>query len=381
MAFNKNTSHFDYYFEENFGLAHSILETVREPLIVLDSNLRIYWINNSFLRTFKVSREETENELIYDIGEHQWNIPQLRELLNETLIKNKEFNDFKVIHNFPRIGRKVMLLNARKVKQKIQKKELILLAIEDITEQTKLRKDLLAAYHKEKSISQTLQKSLLPESVPKIKGLDIKYYYQPSSKALVGGDFIDVFNIPENGFGIVMGDVSGHGIEAAAETAKVKYLVRDKALFGLSPDKVLSEINNSLFRQKTDLFTALTYALYNPKNAVLKISNAGNPYTYFLTNDLFIDITGTPVSLIKNKQYPLVGFELKKGDTFIMYTDGLIEARYNGKFFGEEGIRKFIKKNKKQPLTNIIKGLAQEALDFSHNNLFDDVLIIGIEKI
>jgi two-component system CheB/CheR fusion protein len=108
--------------------AESIVDTVREPLVVLDENLKVVSANRSFYKTFKTSPEETENMLIYNLGNGQWNIPKLRELLEEIIPKNNSFDDFKVSHNFPVIGQKTMLLNVRMIEQSDQRK-LILLAI------------------------------------------------------------------------------------------------------------------------------------------------------------------------------------------------------------------------------------------------------------
>jgi two-component system, chemotaxis family, CheB/CheR fusion protein len=112
--------------------ADSIVETVREPLVILDETLRVVSANRSFYKTFKTSQEETEHILIYNLGNGQWNIPKLRELLEEIIPKNNLFNDFEVNHNFPVVGQKTILLNARMIDQADQRK-LILLAIEDIT--------------------------------------------------------------------------------------------------------------------------------------------------------------------------------------------------------------------------------------------------------
>jgi len=112
--------------------AESIVATVREPLVVLDERLKIVSANSAFYNKFKTSPEETEKMLIYNLGNGQWNIPKLRELLEEVVPRNNSFNDFEVSYEFPSIGQKTMLLNARLINQADQGK-LILLAIEDIT--------------------------------------------------------------------------------------------------------------------------------------------------------------------------------------------------------------------------------------------------------
>jgi PAS domain S-box-containing protein len=116
------------------GLAQSILDTVRESLVVMDTELRVQSANRSFYQSFEVTPVDTEGRLIYKLGNGQWNIPRLRELLEHIIPQNSVFNDFQVEHCFPTIGCKTMLLNARKVRLEEGQKELILLAIEDITE-------------------------------------------------------------------------------------------------------------------------------------------------------------------------------------------------------------------------------------------------------
>ena len=118
--------------------AENVIETVREPMLVLDGQLRVRTANRSFYQTFEVSKPETEGQLLYDLGNGQWDIPKLRTLLEEVLPQNTAFNDFEVAHVFPAIGRKVMLLNARRMYGEGNHTELILLAIEDITERRRL---------------------------------------------------------------------------------------------------------------------------------------------------------------------------------------------------------------------------------------------------
>jgi len=114
--------------------AEGIAGTVREPLVVLDAELRVISANRSFYQTFKVTSEESEGRLIYELGNRQWDIPALRELLKQILPRNTKFDDFEVEHDFLSIGRKVMLINARRIYREANKTQMILLAIEDITE-------------------------------------------------------------------------------------------------------------------------------------------------------------------------------------------------------------------------------------------------------
>jgi PAS domain S-box-containing protein len=131
--------------EESRRYAESIVETVREALLVLDGDLKIVSANRNFYRTFKVTPDETLGTFLYDLGNKQWNIPKLRELLEEVLPEKEAFDDFKVEHHFESIGYKVMLLNARQIYRKDIGAKMILLAIEDITERSRLEGLLIDA--------------------------------------------------------------------------------------------------------------------------------------------------------------------------------------------------------------------------------------------
>jgi PAS domain S-box-containing protein len=121
--------------------ADDIVDTVREPLLILAADLRVRRANRSFYRTFRVAPEDREGCLVYELGNHQWDIPALRRLLEEVLPQNTAFDDFEVSHDFESIGPKVMLLNARRVYRKSNHTESILLAIEDITERLRLENE------------------------------------------------------------------------------------------------------------------------------------------------------------------------------------------------------------------------------------------------
>ena len=115
---------------------------MREPLISLDQDLRVVTVSRSFYEFFKVKPEETVGQLIYDLGNKQWDIPKLRELLETILPQKATFDNYEVEHDFATIGRRIMLLNARQIQRAFGKERIILLAIEDITEKMKLQREL-----------------------------------------------------------------------------------------------------------------------------------------------------------------------------------------------------------------------------------------------
>ena len=125
----------------------NIIDTVREPLLAIDEDLRVIKASRSFYNFFKVTAGETIGKLIYELGNHQWDIPKLKELLEKIIPEKNTFDNYEVEHNFSTIGTRVMLLNARQVKRAFGKEKIILLAIEDITER-KGKEDSLKKTHR-----------------------------------------------------------------------------------------------------------------------------------------------------------------------------------------------------------------------------------------
>lgn len=154
----------------------SIIQTVRESLLVLDADYKVLSANSHFLNSFKVTSEDTVGKILFELGNHQWNIGPLKELLMKILPTNNPVIDYEVEHNFPYIGKKVMLMNAYRIEFEGQYKDRILIAIEDITEKKEInrRKDdfLSIASHELKTplttikgLIQLLQR-MVPEGSP-----------------------------------------------------------------------------------------------------------------------------------------------------------------------------------------------------------------------
>jgi len=147
--------------QEALKYIQSILETMRDPLVVLDDSLMVISANQSFYDIFLVSPEDTEGSLIYELNDRQWDIPKLRELLEEILPKNTSFNDFEIDHDFPGIGRRIMLLNARRIYSEGKKTQRILLGIEDITERKRMEQEVAASEVRYRRLFETAQDGIL----------------------------------------------------------------------------------------------------------------------------------------------------------------------------------------------------------------------------
>jgi PAS domain S-box-containing protein len=147
--------------ESSNELAEAMIFTIRQPLLVLDTDLRVIRANPSFFRTFQVAPEDTVGRLIYELGNRQWEIPALRKLLEKVIPESGYVEDYKLAYDFQSIGRKVMLLNARRIKGEHERPHLILLAISDVTELEQARFELEGQREYSEKIIDSLRQALL----------------------------------------------------------------------------------------------------------------------------------------------------------------------------------------------------------------------------
>jgi len=128
--------------EQAKDFAQGIIDTIREPLLALDQDLRVLAASRAFYEVFQTQPSLTIGQRIYDLGDQVWDIPKLRQLLETILTQATTFNDYEVVHDFPVVGRKVLLLNARQVKRRLGSAQVILLALEDVTDRRHLEEEL-----------------------------------------------------------------------------------------------------------------------------------------------------------------------------------------------------------------------------------------------
>jgi len=274
--------------------ADAIIRTVRGPLLVLNKDLRIISANEAFYNAFKVAPNDTENRLLYDLGNRQWNIPKLRVLLEEILPEKNTIEDFVVEHDFKNIGQKTMLLNARTLLQGPGKTSLILLAIEDVT-QTKqasqyARSLIEASLDPLVTISPDGKITDVNEATVKVTGL--------VRQQLIGTDFSNYFTEP---------DKASEGYQQVFK----KGFVTDYPL----------TIRHADGKRFTDvLYNASVYK--NDKNTVLGIFAAARDITerkqFERQKDEFVSIAShelkTPVTSIKGYAQVLQGRFKKEGN-------------------------------------------------------------------
>lgn len=169
----KGEDFFKRLWEESWTYIKTVVDVMREPILILDKDFRVMAANEPFYKTFQVEQKDTEKKIIYKLGNGQWNIPALRKLLEDILPKNTFFKSFEVAHDFPLIGRKVMILNARQIHFKKETSSglfppIILLAIEDVTEMMAIA-ETLASHVKQFEIKLTEKTQKLEFDVGKLE--------------------------------------------------------------------------------------------------------------------------------------------------------------------------------------------------------------------
>ena len=137
----------DHFWKKSWTYIKTVVDVVHEPILILDKNLRVMDANDRFYKVFQVEAKDTEKKIVYELGNGQWDIPALRKLLEDILPKNTFFKGFEVTHDFPSIGKKTMILNAREihVEEDASFPPIILLAIEDVTKMMDVA-DMLAQH-------------------------------------------------------------------------------------------------------------------------------------------------------------------------------------------------------------------------------------------
>jgi two-component system, chemotaxis family, CheB/CheR fusion protein len=249
--------------------AENILHTTREALLVLDPELKIVSANLAFYETFQVSPEETEGRLIYELGNRQWDIPALRELLEEILPTNSVIHDFEVKYDFPTIGPKIMSLNARSIYNRMRKQvRLILLAITDITERSRIehqRHELSRELEKKVSELEQANRALL-QDMEERKRLEDQLRQAQKMESMgtlaagIAHDLNNILNIIQ-GYTFVLGrgaesDEIGESVEVITETTKrgaalVQQLLTlarktETKLESINANTVIQELSNLL---------------------------------------------------------------------------------------------------------------------------------------
>jgi serine phosphatase RsbU (regulator of sigma subunit) len=197
------------------------------------------------------------------------------------------------------------------------------------------------------NMARILQRSLLPPELPKMPGLDVAALYRPATETLdVGGDFYDLFETGDGDWGVVMGDVQGHGAGAAATTALARYTLRANAMRLARPVHVLYQVNKALLAHHDERFLSAVFAKMSVgRRTDVTISCAGHPKPMVIRHDGRVESAGGEGMLLGLFAAPDLSeqtIELEPADAIVFYTDGITEAGAPRNMLGEEGFRQVL---------------------------------------
>jgi sigma-B regulation protein RsbU (phosphoserine phosphatase) len=248
----------------------------------------------------------------------------------------------------------------------------------DITEIFELRKA-------EKRQLSLLQQALAPPAPSIPEGWNVAAAYYPAlASEKIGGDFYDVFPTRDGHVGILIGDVSGKGIEVASLAVATRNMVRAYA-FGMSADAALYYSNDILCKFQTDepSFVTVLLILLDADNGEFIYASAGHPPAAIYGADgrvRFLELGNPPVGLIEHQQFDVRNGSIGEGEKIILFTDGIIEARRNNVLFDIEGVEKVLQLHGDKQPAHLVDEIFNEASDWSSGPIDDDATILVIER-
>ena len=261
---------------------------------------------------------------------------------------------------------------------------------QDLARRAALAVDNARLFQDRSHVARTLQRSLLPPHLPQIPGVEVAARYHAAGEGSdVGGDFYDVFRTGKDDWAILIGDVCGKGADAAALTALARYTVRAAAMQARKPSRVLTQLNEALVTAAVpehglDLrFCTVAYTRLRPtENGVRVTSTAGgHPPPLILRQDGRVEVacrTGTLIGVLPEVVLTDHSTELNQGDTLILYTDGVTEARGVSGDFGEEAFRELVSQCAGLDASSIAERIESTVLEFQGGNPRDDIALIVI---
>jgi serine phosphatase RsbU (regulator of sigma subunit) len=241
-----------------------------------------------------------------------------------------------------------------------------------------------AAQRRFEAVARTLQRTLVPATLPAIPGVELAARYHSTGDGTApGGDFYDVFHLPAEAWGIVLGDVCGKGVEAAVLTALTRYTVRGAAVGERRPARVLHRVNEVLLGDaQADRFCTVVYGRLRlvSGGARFTLSLSGHPPPLLLRADggvARVGSPGMPVGVFETLEVSEEVVYLDPGDTLVFYTDGVTEARNSGDWYGEERLASLIA-TQHGGAASIADAVAADVLAFSGGILRDDMALLVV---
>ena len=237
-------------------------------------------------------------------------------------------------------------------------------------------------------LSAALQFALLPPHLPRIPGIDMAVRYQPAAGAQIGGDFYDAFPLSRRSWGIVMGDVCGKGPRAASITAAARYALRAAAVDHDMPSDVLTVLNEALLigtdhDHDDTRFWICIYTRLRPhgRDFNVTVASGGHPLPYLLRADGSVESIGgygSLVGFVPDASFQDRTARLRRGDTLVLYTDGVTEAMADGHLLGSDGLAQILSSCKGRSAAEIVDRITNAVLQGQQPQR-DDLAVLAVQ--
>ncbi|HKU56318.1 MAG TPA: GAF domain-containing SpoIIE family protein phosphatase [Gaiellaceae bacterium] len=250
--------------------------------------------------------------------------------------------------------------------------------------QAALAIDNARLYQQQKQFADTMQRSLLPRSRPVVEGLEVGEVYEPSARVDVGGDVYDFLALDDGRLAVVLGDVTGHGVDATADMAMAKFVFRSLAREHAEPADFLASANDVICSEiGPGKFISMSYVVVDGVNGTVSGASAGHPAPRVVLPDgslRSLEAHGLVLGIDGGQSYTESRADLPSGTSLVLYTDGVIEARRNGELYGEHRLDALLVERRELPARALAAAVAEDAREFAGGDLSDDLAVVVIRR-
>ncbi len=253
-----------------------------------------------------------------------------------------------------------------------------------IAGQAALAVDNARLYQQQKEFADTMQRSLLPREPPNVPGLDVGEVYESSARVDVGGDIYDFLQLDDGRLAVVLGDVTGHGVEATADMAMAKFVFRSLAREHPEPGDFLAHANDVVVDEiATGKFITMAYLAVDPARGEVACASAGHPPPRLVLADGTVsglEAAGLVLGIDAKQTYTEVRADFPVGSTIVLYTDGVVESRRRGELYGTERLDALLVAQRELPPRELANAVTEDAREYSGGELSDDLAVVVIRR-
>jgi serine phosphatase RsbU (regulator of sigma subunit) len=240
-------------------------------------------------------------------------------------------------------------------------------------------------YQQQAGFADAMQRSLLPATPPVLPGVEVGSVYESSARLDVGGDVFDYATLPDGRLAVVVGDVTGKGIDAAADMAMTKFVFRSLAREHPDPADFLRAANDVVVDEVAEgKFVTMLYVTIDPATGEVACASAGHPVPRLVSDDgsvVELGSGGLALGISPDQEYSEARERLDLGSAVVLFTDGVVEARRNGELYGHERLDRFLSEHRELSPNKLAKAVVDGARAFSGGGLADDSAVVVVKRV